>query len=177
MFSMIISNKEYKVRFGTNSFIDTDLIDRTKQMIVLLKEQGVFDDEEDKGSIEVTTDDDLIEVILKNLDTYKDILVLTRDLLQTGFARYNPVENILEVGNLIDDYCDETGNNVMYLFGLIANELVARGFLGDQASQEKAIPTQEIPKEVPMETPMAIPQEQVQAEVVQMPTMDATPTT
>lgn len=166
MFSMIISNKEYKVKYGTNSFIDTNLMDRTKELLKLLKEQGVFDDE-DEGSVEITKDEDILEVLMKNLDMYRDILVLTRDLLRTGFERYNPVEDIKEVGNLIDDYCEEQNQNVMFVFGMIANELVARGFLGDQASQEKA-------QEIPMENPQP---EIPQAEVVQMPTTDATPTT
>lgn len=162
MFSMIISNKEYKVKYGVNSFIDTDLMDRTKQLLRILKEQGVFDDDDEKEVV-VTEDEDLLAVIMKNLDLYKDILVITRDLLHTGFQRCNPVDEITEVGNLIDDYCEETGNSVMYLFGVIANELVAKGFLGDQASQEKAIPTTEI-------------QQPTQAEVVQMPTQEVTPT-
>lgn len=170
MFAMIISNKEYKVKFGTNSFIDTDLMDRTKQIFTILKEQGVFDDSEEG----LTTEEDDFAVVMKNLDMYKDILIITRELLQTGFKRYNPVDDIAEVGDLIDDYLEEKGQNIMFLFAQIVNELLTKGFLGDQASQKTAteIPQVTMPQ---ANVPQTIVQP-VQPQVVQMPTQGGIPT-
>ena len=162
---MIITNKEYKLKFGTNSFIDTELMDLTKQIFTILKEQGVFDDSEEG----LTTEEDDFAVVMKNLDMYKDILIITRELLQTGFKRYNPVENIEEVGDLIDDYLEEKGENIMFLFAQIVNELLTKGFLGDQASQKTAT---EIPQ---VNVPQTIVQP-VQPQVVQMPMQGGIPT-
>ena len=42
-----VKGKEYKVRFGYNSFCDTDLMDRTKDLL------GIFDSEEVENDSDV----------------------------------------------------------------------------------------------------------------------------
>ena len=63
-----------------------------------------------------------------------------------GFKKFNPVENLETVGNLLDDYLDEgteqENHGLMTIFGIIAQELLAEGFFGDLLKQsEKAIQT------------------------------------
>lgn len=118
MYSLMIGDKEYKVKFGFNSFCDTDLMDRTKDLIMLFNEENVSDDQ---GA--------------QMIGKIKDLFVCVRDLMYFGFQKYNPVASVQEVGDLLDQYHDE-GNDedphgIMDLFGDLGNELMSEGFLGD----------------------------------------------
>ena len=46
MMTLIINEKEYKVKFGYNSFCDTDLMDRTSDLLRIFGAQGIKNDEE-----------------------------------------------------------------------------------------------------------------------------------
>ena len=113
MFTIEIGDKEYKVRYGINSFADTNLMDRTQWII----EQMNGDEEvEDQGKM------------------LREMVICLRDLLYVGFKKYNPVEDLADIGDLMDDYIEEHKDDsdvIMNLFGRIAEELMAEGFLGD----------------------------------------------
>ena len=117
MFTITIHDKEYKVRYGMNSFTDTDLMDRTKRLLDLFN-----------GGVE--SDD--------SVQKAKDLFVCVRDLYFYGFLKYNPVDTPQEVGDLLDDYIDEAPEGekrtILGLFEMIAKELLNQGFLEDLMS-------------------------------------------
>lgn len=122
MYSIIISGKEYQVKFGFNSFCDTDLMDRTKDLIMLFQNENVSDDQ---GAA--------------MLGKIKDLFICVRDLLFVGFQKFNPVKSPQEIGDLLDQYHDEgdeeNPHGIMDLFGDLGNELMSEGFLGDLMKQ------------------------------------------
>lgn len=124
MTTLKINGTEYKIKFGYNSFCDTDLLDRTSEIMGIIQDKSITKD---------------------NAFTRR-LFCITRELLFEGFKKFNPVENVETVGNLLDDYLDEGSENedhgLMALFGLVAKELIAEGFFGDLLKQaEKSIQT------------------------------------
>ena len=123
MKTITIKGKEYKIKFGYNSFCDTDLLDRASEIMGILADRTI------------TKKDN--EFTVKMFKT-------TRELLFEGFKKFNPVESIEAVGNLLDDYFDEgteeDTHGLMDVFGIVAQELLAEGFFGDLLKKsEKAI--------------------------------------
>ena len=114
-----IKGAEYKVKFGFNSFADSDLLDRVQQIATLLS-----DDSEDRG-----------------IGMLRDLFVVVREMLYVGFKRYNPVETIEEVGDLLDEYMEDTpigedgepleDRGILAIFLELSNELASEGFLAD----------------------------------------------
>ena len=114
-----IKEKEYKVKFGYNSFCDTDLMERTTDLLKLFQRQNIVDDKD-------------VTVAGK----IKDLFSCVRDLLYVGFKKHNPVENVQEVGDILDDYYDEAREKgekvgIMDLFTKLTEELMNEGFLAD----------------------------------------------
>lgn len=122
MFTITIKGKEYKVRYGMNSFADTDLMDRTKRIMALFT------------GAEGKTEDETVQMA-------KDLFVCVRDLFYYGFMKFNPVATPQEVGDLLDDYIDEAPEgehrSIMDLFGMVSEELLNQGFLGDLMSEDE----------------------------------------
>ena len=122
MTTLKINGTEYKIKFGYNSFCDTDLLDRTSEIMGIIQDKSITKD---------------------NAFTRR-LFCITRELLFEGFKKFNPVESVETVGDLLDDYLDEGSENedhgLMALFGLVAKELIAEGFFGDLLKQaEKSI--------------------------------------
>ena len=114
-----IKEKEYKVKFGYNSFCDTDLMERTTDLLKLFQKQNIVDDKDVNVAGKV-----------------KDLFSCVRDLLYVGFRKYNPVENVQEVGDILDDYHDEAKEKgekrgIIDLFVRLTDELMNEGFLVD----------------------------------------------
>lgn len=113
-----VKGKEYKVKFGYNSFCDTDLMDRTGDLIKIFSDKGVHDDATASG-----------------IGKIKELFACVRDLLFTGFQKYNPVETVQEVGDILDDYHDEAQDGekrgILNLFTQLTEELMNEGFLGE----------------------------------------------
>ena len=114
-----IKEKEYKVKFGYNSFCDTDLMERTTDLLKLFQKQNIVDDKDVNVAGKV-----------------KELFSCVRDLLYVGFRKYNPVENVQEVGDILDDYHDESKEKgekrgIMDLFAKLTDELMNEGFLVD----------------------------------------------
>lgn len=120
-----IKGTEYKIKFGYNSFCDTDLMDRTSDLLRIF--QGA----------DVENDKDVSE-----MGKIKELFTCVRDLLFVGFRKYNPVENVQEIGELLDDYHDEATEDdkrgIIDLFTLLTEELMNEGFLGDLMKQMSA---------------------------------------
>lgn len=118
MMILKVKDKEYKVKFGYNSFCDTDLMDRTRDLLKIFQGAGVEDDKD------VTA-----------IGKIKDLFVCVRDLLFVGFMKNNPVETVQEIGDILDDYHDEAieedKRSIVDLFTKLTEELMAEGFLGD----------------------------------------------
>lgn len=118
MMILKVKDKEYKVKFGYNSFCDTDLMDRTSDLLKIFQGAGVEDDKD------VTA-----------MGKIKDLFVCVRDLLFVGFKKNNPVETVQEIGDILDDYHDEATEKdkrgIVDLFTKLTEELMAEGFLGD----------------------------------------------
>lgn len=122
--TLTVKGVDYKVKFGFNSFIDTDLMERTEGMI------KIFDDEEHKED-------------LYGMGRIKEMFTVVRELLFVGFKKYNPIDSLTEVGDLLDDYMDEgteeEPHDLLNLFGLLSHELMEEGFLkGVMNAMEKA---------------------------------------
>ena len=125
-----VKEKEYKVKFGYNSFCDTDLMERTEDLLKLFQSTGADDDKDVAG-----------------LGKVKELFLCVRDLLFVGFKKFNPVETVQEVGDIIDDYHDEAPEEekrgVMDIFTKLSEELMNAGFLGeilnDQTETEQKV--------------------------------------
>lgn len=114
MMTLVVKDKEYKVKFGYNSFCDSDLLDRTTETMKIL------------DNLTKSTDSDGMANIHK-------MFTLVRDLLFEGFKKLNPVKNKTEVGDILDDYLEEDTENhgLLNIFVLLSQELLAEGFFGD----------------------------------------------
>lgn len=130
MMVLNVKDKEYKVKFGYNSFCDTDLMDRTTDLLKLFKSEKVDNDKDVAG-----------------LGMIKDLFSCVRDLLFVGFQKYNPVDSKQEIGEILDDYHDEAQDGekrgILDLFTDLSDELMNEGFLGEflteiADAQEKA---------------------------------------
>lgn len=123
-----VKDKEYKVKFGYNSFCDTDLMERTEDLLKLFQNAGAEDDKDVAG-----------------LGKVKELFLCVRDLLFVGFKKFNPVKSVQVVGDIIDEYHDEAPEGekrgVMNIFTMLSEELMNEGFLGeilnDQTEPEK----------------------------------------
>ena len=122
MMVLKVKDKEYKVKFGYNSFCDTDLMDRTSDLLKIFQGAGVEDDKD------VTV-----------MGKIKELFTCVRDLLFVGFKKINPVETVQEVGEILDDYHDEAPEGekrgILDLFTQLTEELMNEGFLGDLMEQ------------------------------------------
>ena len=124
MTTITINGTEYKLKYGYNNFCDSDLMDRTTEVM------GFITSSADKAQI-------------KDSEYTKKLFVLVRELVFEGFKRYNP-KTIAEVGDLLDDYFDEgtedDPHGLLDVFGIITQELIASGFIGDLLKKsQKAI--------------------------------------
>lgn len=124
MTTITINGTEYKIKYGYNNFCDSDLMDRTTEVM------GFITSSADKAQI-------------KDSEYTRKLFVLVRELVFEGFKRYNP-KSIEEVGDLLDDYFDEgtedDPHGLLDVFGIITQELIASGFIGDLLKKsQKAI--------------------------------------
>lgn len=137
MMVLKVKEKEYKVKFGYNSFCDTDLMERTEDLLKLFQSTGADDDTDVAG-----------------LGKVKELFLCVRDLLFVGFKKFNPVETVQEVGDIIDDYHDEAPEGekrgVMDIFTKLSEELMNEGFLGEilQTDQETEVTEEQEQKKV-----------------------------
>ena len=135
MMVLTVKDNEYKVKFGYNSFCDTDLMDRTTDLLKLFQSEKVDNDKDVAG-----------------LGMVKDLFSCVRDLLFVGFQKYNPVETVQEVGEILDDYHDEATEEdkrgILDLFTNLSEELMNEGFLGEvlEAFAENQEETEKKPK-------------------------------
>lgn len=123
MMTINVNGTEYKVKFGYNSFCDSDLLDRTSEVMDILR-----------GKTEGSNDSTFT----------RRLFIVTRDLLFEGFKKKNPVESLTEVGNILDDYFDEgtedDPHGIVDIFGMLAQELLSEGFFGNLLTEStKAI--------------------------------------
>lgn len=120
MTTIKVKNKEYIVKFGYNSFCDSDLLDRTAEALGMVQEMSNLNQDD-----ELTTAETLAKV--------RKLFNLTRELLFEGFKKKNPVATIEEVGDILDEYLDEDkeNNGLIDIFGRIAQELLKEGFFGN----------------------------------------------
>lgn len=118
MMTLKIKDKEYKVKFGYNSFCDTDLMERTSTLLSVIHNAGA------------ASDDDVFVI-----GRIKDLFDCVRELLFVGFKKYNPVDTVQEIGDILDDYNDEgteeNPHGILDLFTLLTEELFNAGFLSD----------------------------------------------
>ena len=117
-----VKEKEYKVKFGYNSFCDTDLMDRTSDLLAIFQGAEVEDDKDVTG-----------------MGKIKELFSCVRDLLFVGFKKFNPVETVQEIGEILDDYHDDAPDGekrgIIDLFTQLTEELMNEGFLGDLMEQ------------------------------------------
>lgn len=117
---MILTVKEnnYNVRFTYNSFCDTDLMERTEDLLKVFRGAKTETDTE-----------------VRALGKLKELFSCVRDLLYVGFEKNNPVENVQAVGNLLDDWLEEAPDGekrgIFQLFTELTNELMGKGFLSE----------------------------------------------
>ena len=123
MMTIKVKDKEYIVKFGYNSFCDSDLLDRTAEALGMVQEMSNLN--QDNENKQLTTSETLAKV--------RKLFNLTRELLFEGFKKKNPVATMEEVGDILDDYLDEDteNNGLIDIFGRIAQELLKEGFFGN----------------------------------------------
>lgn len=123
MMKLQIKGKEYKVKFGYNCFCDTDLMDRVQDLMNTL------------GSGSAENDRDVAV-----MGQIKELFTVVRDLIYMGLKKYNPVDTVQDVGNLLDDYIDEETEEkrgLFILFTELSNELLNEGFLSGLTEPKK----------------------------------------
>lgn len=117
MMVLNVKGTDYRVKFGYNSFCDTDLMERTSDLLNIF--QGNVSDDKD----------------VAGMGKIKELFSCVRDLLFVGFQKYNPVETLQEVGNILDDYnedaTEEDKRGILDLFVRLTEELMNEGFLSD----------------------------------------------
>lgn len=122
MTSIIVEGREYKIKFGYNSFCDSDIFDRVKDMLKVL------------GGAEVEDDSDV-----SGLGQIKNLFTITRELLFLGMQKYNLVGSVEEVGDLLDTYRDEAPEGekrgLLQIFTMLSEELMNEGFLSDLVAE------------------------------------------
>lgn len=124
MITLKVGDKEYLIKFGYNSFCDSDLLDRTAETMGIIGELQ-----------KASTDSESMAKVRK-------LFNLTRELLFEGMKKKNPVENISAVGDILDDYLDEDKENhgLVDIFSQLVTELMGEGFFGNLLDQSnKAI--------------------------------------
>lgn len=118
MTKLTIKGTDYIIKFGYNAFCDTDLMERVQDLAKLFK------------SAEAETDGDV-----SGIGKIKDLFCVVRELLFVGFKKYNPVDSLQQVGDILDDYKDEETTDelrgLIQLFGILSEELMNAGFLND----------------------------------------------
>ena len=118
MMVLNVKGKEYKVKFGYNSFCDTDLMDRTSALLKIFQGEEIDEDKDVAG-----------------INKIKDLFCCVRDLLFVGFKKHNPVETVQDIGDILDDYkeeaTDEDKRSLVSLFTGLTEELMNEGFLSD----------------------------------------------
>lgn len=122
MKTLTINGKEYKIKFGYNAFCDTDLMERVQDMAKLFQKSKTKSDEDVSG-----------------IGKTKEVFCVVRELLFVGLKKYNPVESLQTVGDLLDDYKDEETEEergFFQLFNLLSDELMSAGFLNDLMNVE-----------------------------------------
>lgn len=122
MKTLTINGKEYKIKFGYNAFCDTDLMERVQDMAKLFQKNKTESDEDVSG-----------------IGKTKEVFCVVRELLFVGLKKYNPVESLQAVGDLLDDYKDEETEEergFFQLFNLLSDELMSAGFLNDLMNVE-----------------------------------------
>ena len=125
MQTITINGKDYKIKYGFNSFADTDLLDKVGQISAILR--GSKDDSD-----------------VAAMGKIKDLFLIVRELIFVGFEKCNPVESLEEVGNLLDDYRDEApddeNRSLLGMFIMLSDELTNEGFLSDLLNQLENTP-------------------------------------
>ena len=117
MTTLTINGKDYKIKFGYNSFCDRDLMERVQDLAKLFQKNDTVSDKDVSG-----------------IGKIKDLFCVVRELLFVGFKKYNPAESLQEIGDLLDDYCDEETEEkrgLFQLFTLLSDELMNAGFLNE----------------------------------------------
>ena len=114
-----IGKKDYKIKFGYNCFCDTDLMDKVQEMAKTFSQKWSPENDSDVAA----------------MGKIKDLFCIVRELIFVGFKKYNPVLNVQEVGDLLDQYKDEAKDGeergLIQLFNLLSDELMKEGFLSD----------------------------------------------
>lgn len=130
MMVLKVKEKEYRVKFGYNSFCDTDLMERTSDLLDLFSASKVENDRDVTG-----------------MGKIKELFSCVRDLLFVGFKKYNPVETVQEIGEILDDYneeaTEEDKRGILDLFTKLTEELMNEGFLQDLMEQLTAEPKEQ----------------------------------
>lgn len=124
MVSLTVKGKEYKIKFGYNSFCDTDLMDRVEHLLNVLQGSEVEDDKD-----------------IAALGMIKELFICVRELIFVGTQKYNPIDSLKDVGDILDDYKDEEteeeSRGLFSLLMLLTKELLDEGFLGDVLGESK----------------------------------------
>lgn len=135
MMNLNVKGTEYKIKFGYNSFCDTDLLDRTSSLIKIFQGQEVDDDKDVFG-----------------MGKIKELFSCVRDLLFVGFQKHNPVADVKDIGNILDDYKEEETEtdkrSILDLFTKLTAELMDEGFLSDLLkAMEETAETPKVPQD------------------------------
>lgn len=120
MKTLTINGKDYKIKFGYNAFCDTDLMERVQDLAKLFQKANAQSDEDVSG-----------------IGKIKELFCVVRELLFVGFRKFNPVDSLQEIGDILDDYKDEETEEergLVQLFAILSDELMNAGFLNDLMS-------------------------------------------
>lgn len=133
MLKINVNDKEYKIRYGYNSFCDSDLMERTNDVMKLFNDVEEADEHKEDDSFA----------------RFKDLFSCVRELLFVGLQRYHKDEFTTHeaVGDFLDDYNEETEKGILDVFGMIIEELFAQGFLKGMMEDGETPTTPKVPQD------------------------------
>ena len=115
MTKFVVNGTGYKIKYGYNCFCGRNLMENVQELSKLFSGSDIKNDSDVSGMGKV-----------------KDLFCVVRDLLYVGFKKYNPVNSVQEVGDILDDYLDEETDEergLLPLFVMLSEELTNEGFL------------------------------------------------
>ncbi len=132
MIKLELKEETYKVKYGYNSFCDTDLLDNVSEIMQNMTSEEDATPEKFMGAI-------------------KDTFTAVRSLLFVGLQKFHSDKftDLSVVGDFMDDYIEENDITVQELFNTIIVELVEQGFLKDilSSATEEAEKVTPIPQD------------------------------
>lgn len=127
MMKIKLGEKERKIRFGLRTLCETEVLDDVTKFTNAKDEDFDFNTLAEIGKL-------IAELLLAGLQRDKDFKIDYED-------EHQHKEALSNIYDLLDDWSDEEGNEIIGLFTALQKELTEKGFLGNvmKSLSDKAV--------------------------------------